>query len=87
MNTLTKDFNKFIGSRLSCVEAKIDTPHNEAAHALEQILNHEQLQLFIQAMDYKDTRNSIIEENAYRQGFIDGFKLVSVLQPEYSMKD
>jgi hypothetical protein len=78
VNTLTEDFNKFIGSRLSYVDAKIDTPNNEAAHALEQTLNHEQLQFFIQAMDYKDTRNSIIEENAYRQGFIDAIHIMGL---------
>ena len=80
MNTLTEDFNEFISSRLSYVEAKIDTPHNEAAHALEQTLNHEQLQLFIQAMDYKNTRNSIIEENAYRQGLIDAIQIMGSLK-------
>ena len=78
MNTLTEDFNEFISSRLSYVDAKIDTPHNEAAHALEQTLNHEQLQLFIQAIEYNDTRNSIIEENAYRQGFIDAIHIIGL---------
>ena len=79
MNTLEKDFNQFLNHRLNHVKSHLPVMHNAAAIALERSLNHEQLQLFVQAFNYSTNRSSIIEESAYRQGMIDALGIIGIL--------
>ena len=80
MNTLVKDFNEFVARRLSCAEANVHTRTNEAADSLIRTLNSQQLNLFLDALNFQDYTGSILEENAYRLGFLDGLSIISSLK-------
>ena len=76
MNTLADDFNEFVSRRLSCTELKVPARINEFTDSLEKTLNQEQLKLFIDALSFEADTASILEENAYRQGFLDGISIL-----------
>ena len=80
MNTLVKDFNEFVAHRLDCVEANTHEQTNEAADSLEKTLNRKQKHLFLDALDFENYSSSILEENAYRQGFLDGMSIIFSLK-------
>ena len=80
MNTLVEDFNEFVARRLDCVEANVHTRTNEAADSLERTLNSQQLSLLNKALDFQTYSSSILEENAYRLGFLDGMSIISSLK-------
>ena len=80
MNNLEKDFKNFMNRRLTHVKSHLPSPYNAAAIALERALNHEQLQLFVQAIDYSNNRSAIIEEESYQQGLIDAFAIMAMLK-------
>ena len=80
MNTLVKDFNEFVARRLDYVEANTHEQTNEAADSLERTLNPQQLPLFLDALDFENYADSILEENAYRQGFLDGMSIIFSLK-------
>ena len=80
MNTLVKDFNEFVARRLSCADANVHIRTNEAADSLERTLNSQQLNLFLDALDFQNYTGSILEENAYRLGFLDGLSILFALK-------
>ena len=79
-DTFSTDFNQFLNRRLSHVESLLPVMHNTAAIALQRTLNKSQLQLLVKAFDYSINRSSILEEKAYRQGFLDGMQLMGSLK-------
>ena len=79
-DTFSTDFNQFLNRRLSHVESLLPVPHNTAAIALERALNKSQLQLFVKAFDFLTNRSSILEEKAYRQGFLDALQIMGSLK-------
>ena len=80
MNTLVEDFNEFVARRLDCVEANVHTRTNEAADSLERTLNPQQLNLLNKALDFQTYTGSILEQNAYRLGFLDGLSILFALK-------
>ena len=80
MNTLVKDFNEFVARRLDYVGANVHIRTNEAADSLTRTLNPQQLSLLNKALDFQDYTGSILEENAYRLGFLDGMSIISSLK-------
>ena len=82
MNSLAKDLDEFIYHRLNCAELHTQRSQNEYADSLEKTLSREQTVLFTRALDFENNAGSILEENAYKQGLIDGVRLFLALQFE-----
>ena len=80
MNTLVEDFNEFVARRLDYVGANVHIRTNEAADSLKRTLNQQQLNLFLDALNFQNYTGSILEENAYRLGFLHGMSIISSLK-------
>ena len=77
MNTLADDFNEFVSHRVDRVESNAPVSQaNAFADNLKRTLNQEQLNLFMRAFSFEIDKSSILEEYAYRQGFLDGLRLI-----------
>ena len=76
MNTLARDFNEFVSHRIDRVESNAPARTNEFADRLTRTLNHEQLLMLADALSFESDTGSILEENAYRQGFLDGISIL-----------
>ena len=76
MNTLADDFNEFVSRRLSCTESKAPARTNEFADRLTRTLDNKQLLMLADALSFESDTGSILEENAYRQGFLDGISIL-----------